>query len=179
VSLGFSLGRGIHSSRILFAENYGPILSPVRKLSCGHFADTDPRRLGYRRVEVQEMVKVRLETRFSGRNSIERGIGRPDVRRAMPRVRLPRWRPCGVCPRLSLSWDGKHTSANFGSPWPVHRDVRGTTTSVSAMRRARADVDYLPVRIDVENVSRCNFSLHDVSVSDWADQGNAPRICPG
>jgi len=41
------------------------------------------------------------------------------------------------------------------------------------MRGAGADVDYLPVRIDVENVSRCNFHCTMCQVSDWPHQQRA------
>lgn len=37
-------------------------------------------------------------------------------------------------------------------------------------RRSRAQIDYLPIRLDVENVSRCNFRCQMCIVSDW-DKG--------
>ena len=36
-----------------------------------------------------------------------------------------------------------------------------------AAARGRSDVDYLPVKLDVENVSRCNFACRMCAVSTW------------
>ncbi len=36
-----------------------------------------------------------------------------------------------------------------------------------AAARGRADVDYLPVKLDIENVSRCNFACQMCAVSKW------------
>lgn len=40
-------------------------------------------------------------------------------------------------------------------------------------KRRSADVDYLPIKLDIENVSRCNFSCQMCAVSTWAHRKRA------
>ena len=49
--------------------------------------------------------------------------------------------------------------------WNYYKAKRNAKTS--------ADVDYLPTRMDVENVSRCNFHCTMCQVSDWPKQQRA------
>jgi pyrroloquinoline quinone biosynthesis protein E len=43
-----------------------------------------------------------------------------------------------------------------------------------AVRGAR--LDYLPVKLDIENVSRCNFACHMCQVSEWSKQKRADDL---
>lgn len=45
-----------------------------------------------------------------------------------------------------------------------------------AANRGRADVDYLPVKLDIENVSRCNFACTMCAVSTWPKGQRAPDM---
>jgi len=42
-----------------------------------------------------------------------------------------------------------------------------------AYQRSGADLDFIPVKLDIENVSRCNFSCTMCIVSDWPKQQRA------
>lgn len=44
-------------------------------------------------------------------------------------------------------------------------------------RRGAAEVDYMPVKLDVENVSRCNFRCTMCAVSDWDKGQRADDMC--
>src|SRR4051812_15051039 len=44
--------------------------------------------------------------------------------------------------------------------------MRNYETYIRSARRS-ATVDYLPIRLDFENVSRCNFKCTMCTVSDW------------
>jgi pyrroloquinoline quinone biosynthesis protein E len=46
-----------------------------------------------------------------------------------------------------------------------------------AASRRSADVDYLPVKLDIENVSRCNFRCTMCVVSDWHKGQRADDMC--
>jgi MoaA/NifB/PqqE/SkfB family radical SAM enzyme len=46
-------------------------------------------------------------------------------------------------------------------------DCRANYARYLASRRRSAVVDYLPVKLDIENVSRCNFRCTMCAVSDW------------
>ena len=43
--------------------------------------------------------------------------------------------------------------------------------------RRTADPDYLPIKLDIENVSRCNFRCTMCSVSEWPKGQRAPDLC--
>jgi MoaA/NifB/PqqE/SkfB family radical SAM enzyme len=46
-------------------------------------------------------------------------------------------------------------------------ECRANYQRYRAFKRGGAEVDYLPVKLDVENVSRCNFRCTMCTVSDW------------
>ena len=46
-------------------------------------------------------------------------------------------------------------------------ECRANYARYLASRRRSADVDYLPIKLDIENVSRCNLRCTMCAVSDW------------
>jgi MoaA/NifB/PqqE/SkfB family radical SAM enzyme len=74
---------------------------------------------------------------------------------------------CAGCPRPSLPRDWRPTTANVSLRWRARPRRRANYARYLASHRRSAVVDYYPIKLDIENVNRCNFRCTMCVVSDW------------